>query len=104
MFSLLLPSRKELLEFVAVDVGVVSDDLQNLGDESPSESHPNACLNCAHFRTDASFLDVHRAELRDTERVITKASANGWTRQIEMNERKRNNLVNIVTSLERTHA
>jgi hypothetical protein len=42
--------------------------------------------------------------LRDTERVITKANANGWTRQIEMNERKRNNLVNIVTSLERTHA
>ena len=63
--------------------------------------HPNACLSCAHFRTDASFLDVHKAELRDTERVITEASANGWTRQIEMNERKRNNLVNIVTSLER---
>jgi len=63
--------------------------------------HPNACLSCAHFRTDASFLDVHKAELRDTERVITKAHANGWTRQIEMNERKRNNLVNIVTSLER---
>jgi hypothetical protein len=36
--------------------------------------HPNACLNCAHFRTDASFLDVHKAELRDTERVITKAA------------------------------
>jgi integrase len=66
--------------------------------------HPNACLNCAHFRTDASFLDVHKAELRDTERVITKANANGWTRQIEMNEQKRNNLVNIVASLERTHA
>ena len=66
--------------------------------------HPNACLNCAHFRTDARFLDVHKAELRDTERVITKANANGWTRQIEMNERKRNNLVSIVTSLERTHA
>jgi len=66
--------------------------------------HPNACLNCAHFRTDASFLDVHKAELRDTERVITKANANGWTRQIEMNEQKRNNLVNIVVSLERTHA
>jgi integrase len=63
--------------------------------------HPNACLSCAHFRTDASFLDVHKAEPRDTERVITKANANGWTRQIEMNERKRNNLVNIVTSLER---
>lgn len=65
--------------------------------------HPNACLSCAHFRTDAIFLDVHKAELRDTERVITKASANGWTRQIEMNQRKRTNLVSIVTSLERTH-
>jgi hypothetical protein len=28
----------------------------------------------------------------------------GWARQIEMNERKRNNLVNIITSLERAHA
>jgi hypothetical protein len=33
-FSLCLPSDKELLQFVAVGVGVVSDDLQNLGDES----------------------------------------------------------------------
>jgi hypothetical protein len=47
---------------------------------------------------------VHKAELRDTERVIAKANAHGWTRQTEMNERKRDNLVNIVTSLERAHA
>ncbi len=66
--------------------------------------HPNACLNCAHFRTDISFLETHKAELRETERVIAKATANGWARQIEMNERKRNNLVNIITSLERAHA
>jgi hypothetical protein len=66
--------------------------------------HPNACLNCAHFCTDTSFLDVQKAELRETERVIAKANENGWTRQIEMNERKRNNLVNIITSLEPTHA
>jgi integrase len=66
--------------------------------------HPNACLNCAHFRTDTSFLDVHKAELRETARVIAKANENGWTRQVEMNEQKRNNLVNIITSLERTHA
>jgi len=66
--------------------------------------HPNACLNCAHFRTDATFLDVHRAELRETERVIAKADANGWTRQSEMNARKRTNLVNIITTLEETHA
>jgi integrase/recombinase XerD len=66
--------------------------------------HPNARLNCAHFRTDISFLDVHETELRETERVIGKAVANGWVRQIEMNERKRNNLINIITFLERTHA
>jgi hypothetical protein len=42
--------------------------------------HPNACLNCAHFRTDASFLDVHKAELRDTERVITGESSPRPTR------------------------
>jgi hypothetical protein len=66
--------------------------------------HPNACLSCAHFRTDTGFLDVHKAELRETARVIAKATENGWTRQVEMNEQKRNNLVNIITSLERTHA
>jgi integrase len=66
--------------------------------------HPNACLNCAHFRTDSTFLDVHKAELRETARVIEKAKTNGWTRQTEMNEQKRNNLVNIITSLEQSHA
>ena len=66
--------------------------------------HPNACLNCAHFRTDITFLDVHRSELRETERVIAKADANGWVRQSEMNQRKRENLVNIITSLEVAHA
>jgi hypothetical protein len=66
--------------------------------------HPNACLNCAHFRTDATFLEVHRAELHETERVIAKADENGWVRQNEMNARKRTNLVNIITSLEAAHA
>jgi integrase/recombinase XerD len=65
--------------------------------------HPNACLNCAHFRTDATFLEVHRAELHETERVIAKADANGWVRQSEMNERKRTSLINIVTTLEASH-
>ena len=66
--------------------------------------HPNARLNCAHFRTDISILEAHKSELRETDRVIAKATANGWARQIEMNERKRNNLFNIITSLERAHA
>ena len=29
---------------------------------------PDACLNCAHFHTDAGFLDVHKVELREPER------------------------------------
>jgi hypothetical protein len=66
--------------------------------------HPNACLNCAHFRTDITFLEVHRSELSETERVIAKADANGWARQSEMNQRKRENLVKIITSLEAAHA
>jgi hypothetical protein len=66
--------------------------------------HPNACLNCAHFRTDSSFLHVHKAELQETERVIEKATANGWVRQLEMNQQKQQNLVNIITSLEQAHA
>ena len=65
--------------------------------------NPNACLNCAHFRTDATFLEVHRAELHETERVIAKADANGWVRQSEMNARKRTNLISIVTTLEANH-
>jgi integrase len=65
--------------------------------------HPNACLNCAHFRTDATFLEVHRAELHETERVIAKAEANGWARQSEMNARKRTSLINIVSALEASH-
>jgi len=57
-----------------------------------------------HFRTDVGFLEIHKAELRDAERVIAKATANRWARQIEMNDRKRNNLVNIITFLEQRRA
>ena len=66
--------------------------------------HPNACLNCAHFRTDHIFLEVHRAELRETEQILGKAEANGWIRQIEMNGCKRTSLINIVTALEAANA
>src|SRR6267143_453046 len=41
------------------------------------------------------FLEIYKAELRETERVIAKASASGWMRQIEMNEQKRNNLFEL---------
>lgn len=45
--------------------------------------HPNACLNCVHFRTDVGFLDIHKGELQKTEGVIEKARTNGWTRQVK---------------------
>lgn len=62
--------------------------------------HANACLTCTHFRTTAEFLDVHRKELEQTERITEKARANGWIRQIEMNEKISENLRNIIRGLE----
>lgn len=62
--------------------------------------HANACLTCTHFRTTIEFLDQHKAELEQTEKILKKAKTNGWTRQIEMNERVANNLQNIISTLE----
>ncbi|MEM7065816.1 MAG: tyrosine-type recombinase/integrase [Cyanobacteria bacterium P01_B01_bin.77] len=62
--------------------------------------HANACLTCTHFRTTAEYLDIHREELQQTKRLLEKARANGWTRQIEMNERVEANLVTMIASLE----
>jgi len=62
--------------------------------------HANACLTCGHFRTTKEFLGVHKEELNNTNKVFEKAKINGWERQIEMNEKVKQNLVNIITSLE----
>ena len=62
--------------------------------------HANACLTCTHFRTSHEHLDTHKAELKKTEEILEKAHANGWTRQIEMNEKVITNLRKIVDSLE----
>lgn len=62
--------------------------------------HANACLTCTHFRTSAEYLGEHKKELEQTERLLEKALANGWVRQIEMNEKVKANLEAMVTSLE----
>ncbi|MEP0754077.1 tyrosine-type recombinase/integrase [Trichocoleus sp. Lan] len=62
--------------------------------------HANACLTCAHFRTTTEFLESHKAQLAETEKLIEKAKGNNWIRQIEMNEKVKANLVNIINSLE----
>jgi integrase len=62
--------------------------------------HANACLTCVHFRTDASFLPQHQAQLQETQRLIQIARSNGWKRQAEMNEKVEANLKRIITALE----
>jgi hypothetical protein len=62
--------------------------------------HANACLTCVHFRTDASFLTQHKAQLQETQHFIQIAHTNGWRRQAEMNEKVAANLERIITILE----
>lgn len=65
--------------------------------------HANACLTCAHFRTTTEFLDQHKEQLQQTEKILEKARVNEWSRQIEMNERVAENLRNIISVLEDEH-
>ncbi|HEY9659570.1 MAG TPA: tyrosine-type recombinase/integrase [Allocoleopsis sp.] len=62
--------------------------------------HANACLTCSHFRTTAEFLAQHQAHLEQTEQLIEKAQANGWTRQVEMNQQIAANLRTLIASLQ----
>jgi integrase/recombinase XerD len=64
--------------------------------------HANACLTCVHFRTNASFLAQHKAQLQETQRLIQIARVNGWQRQVEMNERVETNLNRMISALEET--
>lgn len=64
--------------------------------------HANACLTCSHFRTNFEFLDEHQKQLEQTEKLIDKAKANGWQRQVEMNQKVAANLHNIISTLENT--
>ncbi|MBW4648063.1 MAG: tyrosine-type recombinase/integrase [Kastovskya adunca ATA6-11-RM4] len=62
--------------------------------------HANACLTCTHFRTTSEYLSEHKKQLGQIERLIEKAQANGWVRQVEMNETVKNNLKKIIAGLE----
>lgn len=62
--------------------------------------HANACLTCTHFRTTSEFLDHHKEQLRRAEDIIHQAKAQGWQRQVEMNEVVAQNLKNIIAALE----
>lgn len=62
--------------------------------------HANACLTCGDFRTTIEYLDQHIFQLEQTQKIIEKAKANGWQRQVEMNDQIKTNLENIIKSLE----
>lgn len=62
--------------------------------------HANACFTCGDFRTTIEFLDQHKEQLSQTEKIIEKAKANGWQRQAEMNEQVKQSLTNIINTLE----
>lgn len=65
--------------------------------------HANACFTCGDFRTTIEFLDQHKKQLSQTEKIIEKAKANGWQRQVEMNEQVKQSLTNIIHALEAEH-
>lgn len=62
--------------------------------------HANACLTCTHFRNSTEYLEEHKKELVQTEQLIEKAKANGWIRQVEMNEKVKANLKSMIAGLE----
>lgn len=62
--------------------------------------HANACFTCGDFRTTIEFLDQHKEQLSQTEKILEKANANGWQRQVEMNEQVKQSLTNIINALE----
>lgn len=61
--------------------------------------HANACLSCASFRTDASFLSQHKQQLEQTKQLVQISRDNGWARQAEMNEKVQKNLEKIIEKL-----
>ncbi|MBU3114678.1 tyrosine-type recombinase/integrase [Clostridium lacusfryxellense] len=62
--------------------------------------HANGCLTCDKFRTDISFLSRHKAQLNETNRILVESKKNNWLRQVEMNQRVKANLEEIITALE----
>ena len=76
------------VDLVSVEPIFLQQPSQHSSPQSLGEFLPEESIRAGAPLTDASFLDVHKAELRDTERVITKANTNGWSRQIDMNEQE----------------
>lgn len=62
--------------------------------------HANACLTCANFRTNKSFLSQHKKQLSTTNNLIGIAEKKGWKKQLEMHNSIKTNLEKIINTLE----
>lgn len=63
-------------------------------------SKGNACLTCSDFRTTIEYLDQHKQQLERTNEVLEVVMANGWNRQIQVNQDVKNSLEKIISTLE----
>ncbi|WP_378729697.1 hypothetical protein [Nocardia brasiliensis] len=63
--------------------------------------HANACLTCPVFITTPEFLPQHRDQLELTRGTIDRAQQRGQLRLAEMNQRTADNLLAIITGLEK---
>jgi integrase/recombinase XerD len=63
-------------------------------------SKGNACLTCSDFRTTVEFIDQHKQQLERTNQVLEVVQANGWERQIQVNQDVKTSLEKIITTLE----
>jgi len=53
-----------------------------------------------HFGTSSRYLAALKEQLVQTEQILETARAQKWTRQVEMNERVRHNLLTVIAALE----
>lgn len=62
--------------------------------------HPNACLSCENFLTDASFRGQHQEQLDRTRDLLAAAEQRNHARQIEVLKRDELSLVRILDGLD----
>ena len=66
--------------------------------------HPNACLSCPSFLTDASFRSVHERQRAETEQLLGKAREADSVRLVELLERDHASLTRILEGLDAIEA
>ncbi|MDJ0716817.1 MAG: tyrosine-type recombinase/integrase [Prochloraceae cyanobacterium] len=59
------------------------------------------CKNCGSWVTTLDFLDSHKKELKETEKIIENARQKGYQRQIEKNLPRAERLKKIISGMEK---